>query len=419
MPKKQKQKELQPKRLPTRRQLDKWERQRRWQLIVTYASAAVIAAVLILVGVGFYRDEIEPRSQPVLVVGDRVFNLGYFTNVLALYTRTDPSQASSAISYVIQDLQRNELVYQGAKAMGIKVDDAEVSDKIAEYKMDNTPEVRDIVLAQLLNQKLRSDYFGLQVPTSADQQNLEVMFLESIEVYKNVRDKLDRGEEFAKLATEYSYDPRTQTNGGKTGWQPKVLMDELVRTDKVWETASKLDKGAISQPVYDALVKYVGYWVIQVTKIDEGNIRHIRGILLGNEAEAHDVTTRLKSGEDFVKIVKELSQDAGSKEKDGDMGTVNASTPPAIKEAAEKLEINQISDPIRQDGATTTGGYWLIKVIDKERDRNLDEDSRNKLIDKAFQNWLDEEAKKTKVETLLTPEQTQWALAHLPKQRSK
>ncbi len=419
MPKKQKQKELKPKRLPTKRQLDKWERQRRWQLIVTCASAAVIAAVLIMVGVGFYRDEIGPRSQPVLIVGDRVFNLGYFTNVLALYTRTDPSQASSAIGYVTQDLQRNELVYQGARSLGIKVDDAEVSNKISEYKMDNTPELRDIVMAQLLGEKLRSDYFGLQVPTSADQQDLEVMFLESIEAYKNVRDRLDKGEEFAKLATEYSYDPRTQTNGGKTGWQTRELMDELVRSDKVWETASKLDRGSISEPVYDALVKYVGYWVIQVTKIDEGNIRHIRGILLGNEAEARATITRLESGEDFVKIVKELSQDAGSKEKDGDMGTVNASTPPVIKDAAEKLEINQISDPIRQDGATTTGGYWLIKLIDKENGRTLDESTRNKLIDKAFQKWLDEETKKTKVEILLTPEQTHWALAHLPKQRSK
>ncbi|MEW6142645.1 MAG: peptidylprolyl isomerase [Chloroflexota bacterium] len=419
MSKKQKQRDSLPKRLPTKRQLDKWERQRRWQMIITYASAAVIGAVLILVGVGFYRDEIEPRSQPVIAVGDKEFNLGYFTNVLALYTKTDPSQASSAISYVVQDIQRNEIITRGADAMGIKVGDEEVSNKIAEFKLDNTPEMRDLVRAQLLDQKLRTDYFGLQVPTSADQQNLELMFLESVEVYNNIRDKLAKGEEFAKLAVEFSYDPWTQPKDGKTGWQPKVLMDELARTDKVWGTASQLDKGSISEPVYDPLVKYVGYWVIQVTKIDEGGNRQIRGILLGSEQEALDIIAKLKSGEDFGKLARDFSQSTESKDRNGELSTDFINARPDLKEGIADLEVNQISEPIREDSAQTTGGYWLIKVIDKEKDRALDEDTRNQLIDKAFQKWLDEESKKTKVENLITPDQMLWALAHLPKQRAK
>lgn len=419
MSKKQKQKDLLPKRLPTKRQLDKWQRQRRLQLIATCTSIVVIAAVLILVIVGFYRDEIGPRREPVMTIGNRVIDLGYFTNVLALYTKSDPSQASSLISFVMQDIERGEVIIHGAEAMGIKIEDKEVSEKISELKLDNSPEIRDLIRAQLLNLKLRTDYFGLQVPVSADQQNLEVMFLESVKVYNEVKERLAGGEDFAKLATEFSYDPRTQPNGGKTGWQPKILMDELVRTDKVWETASKLEKGAISGPVFDALTKYVGYWIIQVTKIDDADNRQVRGMLLGSEEEALEILSRLKAGEDFGKLAKEFSQDAESRDRNGELGTDATSKHPALKDTVANLEESQISQPVRDDGAQTTGGYWLIRVLDMEKDRNLDEEARNKLIDKAFQQWLDEETKRTKIEKLMTPEQMQWALAHIPKQRSK
>ncbi|MCX8126106.1 MAG: hypothetical protein N3E40_03040, partial [Dehalococcoidia bacterium] len=119
--KQKKQKDLVPKRPPTRRQLDKWERQRRWQLIATCASAAVIAAVLILVGAGLYREEIAPRRQPVMVIGDKVIDLGYLTNVLTLYTRANPGQASSMLGLVVQDIQKNELMVRGAEALGIRI----------------------------------------------------------------------------------------------------------------------------------------------------------------------------------------------------------------------------------------------------------------------------------------------------------
>jgi peptidyl-prolyl cis-trans isomerase C len=83
---------------------------------------------------------------------------------------------------------------------------------------------------------------------------------------------------------------------------------------------------------------------------------------------AEDILKRAKSGEDWSKLVKEYSEDQGSKEKGGEYTFARASatqdpTRTMVKEfedASFALNPNQISDIV-----TTSYGYHIIKLLEK------------------------------------------------------
>jgi foldase protein PrsA len=73
---------------------------------------------------------------------------------------------------------------------------------------------------------------------------------------KEVKAKLDKGEDFAKLAKEYSQDPGSAENGGDLGFfGPGKMVPEFE------EAAYKLKKGEVSAPVQSSF----GYHIIKVT----------------------------------------------------------------------------------------------------------------------------------------------------------
>ena len=82
-------------------------------------------------------------------------------------------------------------------------------------------------------------------------------------------------------------------------------------------------------------------------------------ILVEKQSESLEVLERIKSGEKFGKLAKELSTDKGSGKKDGNLGyfTKGMMVKPC-EEAAFKLEIGEMSEPIK-----TEFGYHIIKRL--------------------------------------------------------
>ena len=82
-------------------------------------------------------------------------------------------------------------------------------------------------------------------------------------------------------------------------------------------------------------------------------------ILVEKQNESLAIVERLKNGEKFGKLAKELSIDSGSGKKDGNLGyfTKGMMVKP-FEEVAFKLEIGEISDPIK-----TEFGYHIIKRL--------------------------------------------------------
>jgi len=83
-------------------------------------------------------------------------------------------------------------------------------------------------------------------------------------------------------------------------------------------------------------------------------------ILLQKQSEALAVIERLKKGESFAVVAKELSIDKGSGKRGGDLGYFGRGMMvKPFEEAAFKLEKGQMSDPIK-----TEFGYHIIKRLD-------------------------------------------------------
>ncbi len=82
-------------------------------------------------------------------------------------------------------------------------------------------------------------------------------------------------------------------------------------------------------------------------------------ILVEKQSESLAIVERLKNGEKFGKLAKELSIDSGSGKKDGNLGyfTKGMMVKP-FEEVAFKLQIGEVSDPIK-----TEFGYHIIKRL--------------------------------------------------------
>jgi parvulin-like peptidyl-prolyl isomerase len=78
--------------------------------------------------------------------------------------------------------------------------------------------------------------------------------------------------------------------------------------------------------------------------------------------QAEDILKHARAGDDFMALVKQYSEDPGSKDSTNEIVLTRGSQgiPPEIEAAAFSLTNNQISDVI-----TTSVGYSIIKLISK------------------------------------------------------
>ena len=82
-------------------------------------------------------------------------------------------------------------------------------------------------------------------------------------------------------------------------------------------------------------------------------------ILVEKQSQALEILERIKAGEKFGKLAKELSTDSGSAKRDGNLGYFSRGK--MVKEfenTAFKLEVGQISEPVK-----TQYGYHIIKRL--------------------------------------------------------
>jgi peptidyl-prolyl cis-trans isomerase SurA len=78
-----------------------------------------------------------------------------------------------------------------------------------------------------------------------------------------------------------------------------------------------------------------------------------------------DIKKRLDSGEDFVKVAQQFSEDPSVKENNGDLGYFSAFRMVyPFENAAYKTKVGQVCKPFR-----TSFGYHIIKVVDKRTNR--------------------------------------------------
>ncbi len=81
--------------------------------------------------------------------------------------------------------------------------------------------------------------------------------------------------------------------------------------------------------------------------------------MVNKQCEALAIVERLKKGEKFGKLAKELSTDTGSAKRDGSLGYFGRGMMvKPFEEAAFKLEVGAVSEPVKSEF-----GYHLIKRL--------------------------------------------------------
>lgn len=126
-------------------------------------------------------------------------------------------------------------------------------------------------------------------------------------------------------------------------------------------------------------------------------------ILVKTEDEAKKVLARLKKGEKFEEIAKEVSLDKASAKNGGDIGYFSrGQLVPEFEKAAASLKTGETSGPVK-----TPYGYHIIKVVDRKSGAVLDFDKVKDMITQrlsgekqkaAFDAYISELRKNYKVE---------------------
>ncbi len=406
-----KQKRVETKRAPTKRQLSRWQRQMRIRRIIIIAAAAFLAGILSWVGYGYYKDTIGPSHEVVIQVNNTSFNMDYYIATFEAYTQ---GMNTTLLQYmpdtVANQIVQDELIRQGADNLGINVTAQEIDDVINNNKLPNDRVYRDIIKANLSKQKLLSNYFVPQLPATMEQAHIKVMLVESQEVADEVISRIESGGNFTALVNEFSCDPQTK---GDLGWLPKEQMPNTL----IGDAAFNVTPGNVSQPIYDeSATKNVGYWLIEVTDKQDDKI-NARAMLLGSEAEAEEVKTELASG-NFTALAQQYSQHE-SKTKGGELGWIKQGDmgSEAFDKVAFNLTLNEVSEPVKDESVQTTGGYWVVQVVDRG-DHELSDAVKQTLANNNFTAWLQEQTKNSTINNYLDEAKKTWALDRVLKGRT-
>jgi foldase protein PrsA len=191
------------------------------------------------------------------------------------------------------------------------------------------------------------------------------------------------------------------------------LPEELMPNTLIANTAFNLTPGETSQPVYDGTAtKNIGYWLIEVTSSQNETI-NAQVMLLPNEARAQQIRGELVTGGNFSALAGNYSQHESKTEggkleglEPGDMGSTT------FDQIAFNMTLNEVSEPVKDESVQTTGGYWIVRVVDKG-DHELEENVKEELVDMHLNDWSKELEEDSTIENLLDEEKTAWAISEV------
>ena len=149
------------------------------------------------------------------------------------------------------------------------VDDANITDpEIEAYYQDHRNEYD-------VKERRRVRHILLKIAKGADEDRIE----EIREKAEKIRDRIEKGEDFANLAKENSEDARSAGNGGDLGFFGRGMMIKPFE-----EAVFSMKEGEVSKPV---LTRF-GWHIIKLEKIEPGRVKPL--------AEVKDsIVTRLKA----------------------------------------------------------------------------------------------------------------------------
>jgi peptidyl-prolyl cis-trans isomerase SurA len=210
------------------------------------------------------------------------------------------------------------------------------------------------------------------VPANASQQDIEAARTRINELH----DRLEAGEDFARLAVENSQ-AQTALEGGSLGWRKGAQLPTLFA-----DLVIRMKPGEFSAPIQSA----GGFQIVRLnemrgaerTMVDQLHVRHI--LLRPNEI-LDDAATQQKiigiraqiaGGDDFATVARAVSVDNASASEGGDLGWISpGDTVPEFEQALAELPLNEMSQPIK-----SRFGWHIVEVLERRSHDTTDEVKR-------------------------------------------
>ncbi|HXE51040.1 MAG TPA: peptidylprolyl isomerase [Ramlibacter sp.] len=293
-----------------------------------------------------------------------------------------------ALSQFREDL-RNQLLLTRLREREleprVKVTDAEVDQYLREQQQGaNDAAAMEINLAHIL----------VAVPENASEAQIASLRAKAQRVQQRAR----AGEDFAKLAGEFSDSPGAAATGGQVGLRaadryPPLFVDavralpqggvsELVRSGAGFHVIKVIEKRSAGMPGMEVMQSHARHILLRPTaQMSEAAARQ----------RLADFKKRVEAGQaDFAQLAREFSQDA-SAPNGGDLGWANPGLfVPEFEDAMNALAPGQIAEPL-----VSRFGVHLIQLLERRQTtlgrREQREVARNlvreKKLDEAYAQW--------------------------------
>lgn len=244
---------------------------RRTALLIAAVSLVVCAIAV----VGIYREFVSPFNTTVLVVDGTSIKMGYFLKRLAMTQQSPVTMLHTlAEEQIVKEVAPNapynitvtkqevtRYAHRLARGPGEKKISAARFNAWYKKELNQTrltgAQFSDLLRTRLLIVKMGLDLTS-KIPTDARQIFLNIIPVDSLGTGRTVERRCNAGGDFARLANQYSTDPRVSQDGGKVGWFPRGVLSP--RLDAV---AFTLPLNRCSNPVS---VKSGGFVVLMVSK---------------------------------------------------------------------------------------------------------------------------------------------------------
>ena len=228
---------------------------------------------------------------------------------------------------------------------------------------------------------------------------------DTLKAYKQITDirkKALAGEDFGKLAEQYSQDPSAKENKGDLGYFSVFRMVYPFESG-----AFKTQKGKISDPIRTRF----GYHLIKVNDIrdnrGEVTVAHIMiakptDAVLAEKAKStiQDIYKKIQQGESFESLAQQFSDDKSSSAKGGVLNSFSSGE--LSSEEFENVSFSLTKDKPLSEPFQSQFGWHIVKLIEKhpvktyeemetELDGKIRKDDRSRLITNSVNEKLRKE----------------------------
>jgi parvulin-like peptidyl-prolyl isomerase len=247
---------------------------------VVFILAAIIAVLVIAIPVyGWVTTFIMPPRETIVRVNDTSYDMAYLLKIIRMVQRQSEASGQQVnlgtIPFqLVNNLAEDELIAQGAQAIGLTVTDEELNSQLRSEFLVNVDtgaglsdadlntefreryrqflnqiqlsasEYEAIVTRNLYRDKLE-EHLGAAIPKELPQIHLFALAVQTQEIAEEVRTQYLRGTPFAELVAEHSVDPEAVRLEGEVDWVPRGVLDPLI-AEFVFD---ELETGVISEPL--------------------------------------------------------------------------------------------------------------------------------------------------------------------------